>query len=95
MSSINKSQGPHPRIVVGLPDIQDQIRMVNRLSATATEPELGRWDGLGNLLCELYAQLQHKKQVTIYRFGNKSSSTADATRQPARRHSRKTQRRSE
>ncbi len=94
MASVHKSQSPHPRIIVGLPDIQDHIRMVNRLSATATEPELGRWDGLGNLLCELYAQLQHQKQVTIYRFGSRSSTAADEARQPARRHGPKTQPRS-
>ena len=81
MASVSKSQGPHQRIIVGLPDIQDQIRMVNRLSVTATEPELGRWDGLGNLLSELYTQLQHQKQVTIYRCGSKNASTADAARQ--------------
>jgi len=86
---MSKSQGPHPRIIVGLPDIQDQIRMVNRLSATAAEPELGRWEDLGNLLCELYAQLQHQKQVTIYRFGGKRSSSVDA----ARRHGPRTGRR--
>ena len=84
MASMNKSQGPHPRIVVGLSDIQDQIRMVNRLSATAAEPELGRWGDLGNLLCELYAQLQHQKQVTVYRVGNRSCSTGDAARKPRR-----------
>ena len=82
MAGTNKSQGPHPRIVVGLPDIQHQIRMVNRLSATAEEPELGRWGELGNLLSELYIQLQHQKQVTIYRFGNKNSFAADALRRP-------------
>ncbi len=95
MANMNKSQGPHPRIIIGLPDIQDQIRMVNRLSATAAEPELGRWGDLGNLLCELYTQLQHKKQVTIYRFGSKSASTADAARQPTRRHGLKTRRHQE
>ena len=83
MASMNKSHAPHPRIVVGLPDIQDQIRMVNRLSATAVEPELGRWDGLASLLSELYIQLQHQKQVTVYRFGSKSCSTANAARQPS------------
>ena len=72
---MNKSHTSHPHIVVGLPNIQDHIRMVNRISATAAEQESGRWDGLGNLLCELYAQLQHKKQVTIYRCGNKSASS--------------------
>ena len=70
------------RIVVGLPDLQDQIRMVDRLSGTAAEPELGRWGGLGSLLSELYTQLQHQKQVTVYRFGSRSCSTADAARKP-------------
>ena len=89
MASTSKPRGPHPRIVVGLPDIQDQLRMVNRLSATASEPESERWGDLGNLLCELYTQLQHKKQVTIHRFGSKSASTADAGRRKSNsRHAR-------
>jgi hypothetical protein len=66
--------------MVGLPDIQDQIRLVNRVSASSSEPEAGRWDGLGNLLCELYAQLQHKKQVTVFRFGSKSESRPKTAR---------------
>ncbi|MCX5795654.1 MAG: hypothetical protein NTY77_09190 [Elusimicrobia bacterium] len=73
MANSDKAQGPHCRIVVGLPDIQDQLRLVDRLSASASEPELGRLNCLGNLLSELYAQLQHKKQVTIFRFGSKST----------------------
>ncbi len=70
---MSEPQGPHQRIVVGLSDIQDQIRMVKRLSTAAAEAELGRLDVLGDLLCELYTQLQHKKQVTIFR-GSKGSS---------------------
>jgi hypothetical protein len=77
MASVNKSQGQNPRIMVGLPDIQNQIRLVKRASITASEPELGRWDELGNLLCELYTQLQHQKQVTIYRFAGKSATSSD------------------
>ena len=88
MTNMNKSQGPHPRIIVGLPDIQGQLRMVDRLSATAAEPELGRWSDLANLLSELYIQLQHKKQVTIYRSGSKNSSTAHAARQPGQKAGR-------
>jgi hypothetical protein len=78
---MSQPQGPHARIVVGLPDIQDQIRMVDRISAKASESELARWGELGNLLSELYTQLQHQKQVTIYRCGSKNASTADAARQ--------------
>ena len=81
MPSVTKTQSQNPRIFVGLPDIQAQIRLVNRLSASAAESEQERWDGLGNLLCELYAQLQHQKQVTIYRFASKSSSSPQAARQ--------------
>jgi len=80
MASMSKSREPHPRIVVGLPDIQHQIRMVNRLSKTADEPELGRWGDLANLLCELYVQLQRQKQVTIYRFKSDGSLAAGAAR---------------
>jgi len=65
---------PYPRIVAGLPDLQDQIRMVDRLSSSTAQSEQSRWVGLGNLLGELYSQLQHQKQVTVYRCG-KSPST--------------------
>ena len=43
---MSEPQGPHQRIVVGLSDIQDQIRMVKRLSTAAAEAELGRLDVL-------------------------------------------------
>jgi hypothetical protein len=81
METNTKSQGPHPRIVVGLPNLQDQIRMVNRVSGTADEPDLGRWGDLGNLLSELYIQLQHQDRVTVHRFGTKNCSPANAVRQ--------------
>ena len=71
MLTKTKSHSPHLRIVVGLPNLQDQIRMVDRLSGRAVEPDLARWDDLARLLSELYAQLQHQKQVTVYRFGNR------------------------
>ncbi|MFA6091492.1 MAG: hypothetical protein WCU88_00690 [Elusimicrobiota bacterium] len=94
MAGTNASRGPHPKIVVGLPDIQDQIRLIHRLCATSSEPELRRWEDLGNLLYELYAQLQHKKQVTIFRFGSKSACSSDASRRPiSRPPSKKKQRR--
>ena len=68
---MSKPRAPHARIVVGLPNLQDQIRMVDRLSGKAAEPALARWDDLARLLSELYTQLQHHKQVTVYRFGNR------------------------
>ena len=71
METKTKSPSPHMRIVVGLPDLQHQIRMVNRLTSAASEPELQRMKDLGHLLCELYAQLQHQKHVLVYR--NKGS----------------------
>jgi hypothetical protein len=71
---MSNPQGPHARIVVGLPDIQDQLRLVNRVCAKADEHAAPHWAGLGLLLEELYVQLQHQKQVTVYRLGNKSRS---------------------
>ena len=62
-----KQKSPHMRIVVGLPDLQHQIRMLNKMSANASEPELQRMKELAHLLCELYAQLQHQKQVSVFR----------------------------
>lgn len=70
-----RKPSPHevqPRIVVGLPNLQDQIRMVDRLAEKASEPELERWEDLSQLLADLYSQLQQQKQVTVYRFGNRA-----------------------
>jgi len=81
---MNKSRAPHPPIVVGLPDLQVQLRMVERLCAASDEPELGHWNDLSNLLRELYIQLQHQRQVTVCRFGSKSCTAAEAATQPSR-----------
>ena len=72
MTKKTRSRTPHLRIVVGLPDLQDQIRLVDRHIGTASQPELARWDDLGKLLSELYTQLQHQRQVTVYRGGGKN-----------------------
>jgi hypothetical protein len=78
MAKKTKPNMSYLRIVVGLPNLQDQIRMVKRLAVTAVEPELARWEDLGQLLSELYSQLQQQRQVTVYRFGNKSCSKVRA-----------------
>jgi hypothetical protein len=54
--------------------------MVDRLAATAEEPQAGRWRDLANLLSDLYIQMQHQKQVTVYREGGKSGAMSDAAR---------------
>jgi hypothetical protein len=82
---MSQPQGPHQRIVVSLPDIQDQIRMVNRLHAAANEPEQGRLSTLGLFLCQLYTQLQHQRQVTLYRPGLKSSTSASRRKTAAKK----------
>jgi hypothetical protein len=56
---------------VGIPNLQDQLRLVDRQAASASEPDLERWEDLGLLLAELYSQLQQQQQVTVYRFGNR------------------------
>lgn len=70
----------HEHIVVGLPNLQDQIRMVDRLAVRAGEPELGHLQDLGRLLSDLYIQLQQQKQVTVYRFGNRNRSKDNSER---------------
>ena len=55
------------RIVAKLPDLQGQIRMVDRIGASIPEYEQDHWAGLAKLLSELYYQLQHQKQVTVFR----------------------------
>ena len=69
--AMKKPRAPHERIVVGLPNLQDQLRLVDRLCGGADEPELTRWSDLAKLLADLYSQLQHQKQVTVYRFGQR------------------------
>lgn len=71
METKNKPISAHPRIVVGLPNIQDQIRMINRAAGTATEQEQERWADVKDLLAELYAQLQRQDRVTVYRHGKR------------------------
>ncbi len=72
-----KPSSSHSRIVLGLPDIQKQLLLVNRLTGQAGDHERDPLENLADLLSELYAQLQHRKQVTIYRFGSKTRSKAD------------------
>ena len=66
----------HSRIVLGLPDIQKQLLLVKRLADQAGDMERDPLENLGDLLSELYAQLQHQKQVTISRFGSKTRTKA-------------------
>lgn len=73
METKTKTSSPHPRIVVGLPNIQDQIRMINRAAGTATEQDQERWEDVKTLLGELYAQLQRQDKVTVYRVSKKGS----------------------
>jgi hypothetical protein len=80
METKNKMSSPHPRIVVSLPDIQDQTRLINRAAATATEQEQGRWEDLKTLLGELYAQLQRQDKVTVYRLAKRGASKPGAPR---------------
>lgn len=70
----SKPRGPHQRIILGLPDIQKQLLLVNRLVGQAGDTERDPLENLGDFLSELYTQLQHQKQVTIYRFGSKTRS---------------------
>lgn len=48
--------------------------MVDRHAGRAPEVEQERWEGLRNLLSELYTQLQYQKQVKVYRLGHRSQS---------------------
>jgi len=72
MAEEKKIHSPHMRITVGLPNLQDQLRLVDRLSRKVDEHEIEYCIDLGRLLTDLYTQLQHQKQVTVYRLGNKS-----------------------
>lgn len=80
MGSKSKSISPQPRIIVGLPNLQDQIGMINRVTDTASDLELERWEGMRELLSELYSQLQRQKQVTVYRLANKKESKIRTSR---------------
>ena len=72
-----KPNQSHARIILGLPDIQKQLRLIDKLALDAGDIERDPLENLGKLLSELYAQLQHHKQVTIYRFGSKSRSKGE------------------
>jgi hypothetical protein len=66
------SDTPHSKIVVGLPNLQDQIGLINRVSNLANEVDSERWEDVKDLLSDLYSQLQRQKQVTVYRLANKN-----------------------
>ncbi|MBI3552902.1 MAG: hypothetical protein HY077_10330 [Elusimicrobia bacterium] len=68
---------PHPRIELGLPDIQRQLVLVKRMIDSAVDHERQPLQDLGNMLSELYSQFQHQKQITVYRYSAKSRSRAD------------------
>ena len=72
-----KMRTPHQRIVLGLPDIQNQLRVIDQLSRQASERDRRPLEDLGELLSEFYTQLQHQKQITVYRFGSKTKTKAD------------------
>ncbi len=80
METKTKLRSPHPRIVVALPNIQDQIRMINRAANTATEQDQGRWEDVKNLLGELYAQLQRQDRVMVFRLAKRGASTPHDSR---------------
>lgn len=81
----NDSSSLHPKILVGLPDIQDQLRLVDRQASAASEPELATWKDLGDLLAELYSQLQSQHHVTVHRFSQRSKSKPRNPIEPRRR----------
>ncbi|MBI4346739.1 MAG: hypothetical protein HY553_07775 [Elusimicrobia bacterium] len=81
----NDSSSLHPKILIGLPDIQDQLRLVDRQAAAASEPELSTWRGLGELLAELYSQMQSTHHVTVHRFAQRSKSKPRGSSEPRRR----------
>ena len=71
---------PRPGILVSLPDLQDQIRLVNRVSGTATEPELEVWEEIGQLLSDIYVELQGKREVILHRPHYRHNRQAKAAR---------------
>lgn len=79
----NDSTSLDLKILVGLPNIQDQLRLVDRQVSGAREPDLATWKDLGNLLAELYSQLQSRQRVTIHRFSQRSK-----TKDPGPRRAR-------
>ena len=72
MATNTKSDTPQQRIVVGLPNLQDQIGMINSVTDLASEHDLEKWEDIKDLLSELYSQLQRQKQVTVYRLPKKT-----------------------
>lgn len=77
MPEKTKSSQARTRIVLGMPDIQDQLLLIDRLVAKASDSERKPLENLGEFLSDLYSQFQHRKSLTIYRFGSKSRTKAD------------------
>lgn len=72
-----KANQSEPRILTGIPDIQKQLLLIDRLAARAPDVERETLDGLAGFLSELYSQLQHQKSVRVYRLASKMRSVAD------------------
>lgn len=81
----NASTSLHPKILIGLPNIQDQLRLVDHQASAASEPELATWKDLGDLLAELYSQLQSQHHVKVHRFSQRSKSKTRNPSEPRRR----------
>ncbi|MBI4422490.1 MAG: hypothetical protein HY554_02115 [Elusimicrobia bacterium] len=77
MATKPRANQTYPRIVIGVPDIQKQLLLVDRLAQRAGDAEREPLETLATFLADLYSRLQHQKNVTIYRFGSKTRSGAD------------------
>ena len=63
--------------MLGMPDIQDQLLLIDRLAAKASDVERKPLENLQAFLSDLYSQFQNKKSITIYRFVSKHRAKAD------------------
>lgn len=69
MATKRKASSPQADIIVGLPNLQDYIGMINRVSTASSDSEARQWYDLRELLSDLYTQLQHQDDVRVRRFG--------------------------
>ncbi len=59
-------------VKIRLSDLQDQIRLLDRMIKTATEPDLEIWQNLAQMQSDVYSKLHHNKEISILRVKNTS-----------------------
>lgn len=59
----------YPRITIGVPALQKQLLLIDKIAAKADDLEFQSLSELATFLADLFSRLQRQKTVTLYRVG--------------------------